>query len=336
MSRSFYEILGVAENASAEDIKKAYRRLAMKHHPDKNKDGADDTLIKEINEAYSVLSDPDKRKKYDTFGSADGHVGFSDFSGFSDVFGSAFSSFFAGHRRQQIKGEDVKIDLTITLEDAFLGVEKTITFVRHDICLGCRGIGGSGASCNLCGGRGKVSMQQGFVNVVSTCPRCDGKKIKVTHICNKCSGSGYRVENKSITVKIPAGVDSKDVFSVIGEGCLSHPDYPRGDLLCRIKVSSHPVFVRSGANLTCVRKISFVDACLGGKITLKTISGKEIEIQISAGTQFGQVFRVAGHGMPTRSGFGDLHVKIDIKVPTVLTTKAKELLKKLNTEIHDR
>src|SRR5581483_11859252 len=322
--KDYYELLGVGRNAGEEEIKKAYRKLALQHHPDRNPgDKRAEEAFKEISEAYSVLSDPQKRAQYDQFGHAafgDGgpFAGGFDFSGgFEDVFGDIFGEFFGGgtRRRGRGRGEDLRYNLTLKFEEAVAGVEKKIKIPRHGPCETCRGTGAKAGTapqqCPTCRGRGQVSFQQGFFSVSRT-----------------CSGAG-RVRNMhTLSVKIPAGVDNGSRLKLRGEGETGPAGGVPGDLFVVIQVEPHPIFVRDHLDIICDVPISFVQAALGAEIDVPTLDGKG-KMKIPPGTQSGKVFRMKNKGVKDVQGYqqGDQHVRVIVETPTRLSAKQKELLK---------
>ena len=345
--RDFYEILGVAKNASDEEIKKAYRKLAMKFHPDRNPDskGAEDKF-KEAKEAYEMLSDSQKREAYDRFGHAGvdpnvgggGGSGFADAGGFSDAFGDIFGDIFgggAGRARggaQVYRGADLRYNLDISLEQAAHGFDTTIRVPSWDECDTCHGSGAkpgtSPTTCGPCGGHGQVRMQQGFFSIQQTCPKCHGTGKVIPDPCTTCSGSGRIKRNKTLEVKIPAGIDDGMRIRSTGNGEPGMNGGPPGDLYVEIHIQQHAVFQRDGDDLHCEMPISFARAALGGEIEVPTLSGK-VSFTVPEGTQTGKTFRLRGKGIKgVRSGFpGDLFCHVLIETPVKLTEKQKDLLR---------
>ncbi len=333
--KDYYEILGVNRNASDEEIKKAYRRLALKYHPDRNPgDPAAEERFKEIAEAYAVLSDPQKRAEYDRYGS----VGSGDFefSGpFGDFFEDIFSSFFGGGRRRRSRGKrgaDLRYDLKITFEEAVFGTRKSLVFKRKKVCDRCGGTGVepgySKERCPVCGGRGEVYYTRGFFTISQTCPRCHGTGYIITHPCEKCHGKGYVMDEIKIDVDIPAGVDNGARLRVAGEGEPGENGGPPGDLYVFISVEEHPFFKREGDDLICRVPVSFPQAALGDIIEIPTPYGVE-KVKIPPGTQSATVFKIRGRGVKNLSTgrTGDLLVEIYIEVPKKLNEEQKELLR---------
>ncbi len=340
--KDYYEVLGVSRDASQEEIKKAFRRLALKHHPDRNAgDKAAEDKFKEINAAYSCLSDPEKRAHYDRFGTAEGaggagFGGFSTGAGFGDIFedffGDIFGGGFGGHRRQRpAKGNDLRYDLDITLEEAVFGTEKVITFPKLQRCSECSGTGAEpGTSpeiCPGCKGSGHVRYQQGFFSVSKTCGKCYGSGKIIGNPCKKCRGNGTMQEQKTVNLKIPAGVDNGSRLKISGEGEPGVNNGPFGDLYVVLSVEDHPLFKREATELFCDFPISFAAAALGDEIEVPTLDGSA-KLKIPAGTPSGKIFTLKGKGVPRVGSAhrGNQHVRVYIDVPKKLTPRQKELL----------
>jgi molecular chaperone DnaJ len=342
--KDYYEVLGVNRDASDEEIKKAFKKLAMKFHPDRNPDNpkAEDSF-KEAKEAYEVLSDEQKRAAYDQYGHAGvdpsmgGGAGFGGFGGggFSDAFGDIFGDIFGGGRNQRsnvYRGADLRYNLEISLEEAARGTETKIRIPVQSTCETCHGSGArpgtSPVTCTTCNGHGQVRMQQGFFSVQQTCPKCHGTGKMVKEPCPTCHGNGRVKENKTLNVKIPAGVDEGDRIRLSGEGEAGVNGGPTGDLYVVVHLKEHPIFQRDGANLHCEMPISFSAAALGGEIEVPTLDGAA-KMKIPAETQTGSVFRLRGKGIkPLRSSeHGDLMVHVVVETPVRLTEKQKELLR---------
>ncbi len=347
--RDYYDVLGVPRNASEADIKKAFRRLAMKYHPDRNTgDSNAEVKFKEAKSAYDVLSDPKKRSAYDQFGHAGVDVGGGgpgDFAGagsFSDIFGDVFGDIFggrAGGRRTQ-RGVDLRYDLSLSLEDAVAGKEVKI---RIPTLVDCQFCGGTGAKpgtqpkqCPTCGGIGQVRMQQGFFSIQQTCPECRGSGTVIEESCGHCRGRGRLQEEKTLSVKVPAGVDTGDRIRLSGEGERGEQGGPPGDLYVQIQVLDHPIFTREESNLYCQVPISFVTAALGGELEVPTLDGK-VMLRIPAGTQTGKMFRVRSKGVkPVRGGpVGDLICRVTVETPVNLTERQKELLQEFEESVQE-
>jgi len=345
--RDFYEVLGVNKNASEAELKKAYRRLAMKYHPDRNTGGQGveaEKKFKEAKEAYEVLSDAQKRTSYDQFGHAGvdpsmgGHGGHGGPGNFSDVFGDVFGDIFGGGRgggQRANRGADLRYNLELTLEKAVTGTTVKIRVPTHKPCSPCRGTGAKKGSkpevCGTCGGHGQVRMQQGFFSIQQTCPRCQGNGTIIKEPCPSCRGSGRVQETKTLSVKVPPGVDTGDRIRLANEGEAGEFGGPPGDLYVQVAVKDHEIFTREDNHLFCEVPISFAKAALGGELEVPTLDGKVI-LKIPAGTQAGKLFRMRGKGVkPVRGGpVGDLMCRVNIETPVNLTERQKEILKELD------
>lgn len=346
MAKDYYAILGVSKSASEDEIKKAYRKLAMQYHPDKNPgDKKAEEKFKEINEAYAVLSDADKRRKYDAYGSSafdgSGGAGGFDFSGFSG-FGDIFNEFFGGsaasssNRRrsgfQGVNGADLRYNISITLKDAFFGLEKKISFNTYASCAFCRGTGGKDGAkpvaCKTCGGSGNVRRQQGFFTIETTCGACHGSGGAVSDKCTTCRGEGRVSKEKTVDIKIPAGVMDGQKIRISGEGEAGVRGGSSGDLYIFVSIAKHEFFERDGDNLICNATIPFVDAILGGEIDIPTLDGKVERIKIPEGMQYGELVTIKDLGMPilNTKRFGSLKVKFSVETPTKLSSEAKDLM----------
>jgi molecular chaperone DnaJ len=343
--RDYYDILGIKRNASEEEIKKAFRKLAVKYHPDKNPNNKEaEEQFKEINEAYAILSDTEKRRAYDMFGHAGvGAETFrrspgSDFDfgggGFNDIFGDIFEDFFGRStrtRRRAERGSDLRYDLEISFEEAIFGKEIKIRIPRLETCSDCRGTGAkSGSSiktCSTCNGAGQVRYQQGFFTVSRTCGHCHGEGRIISEVCPKCQGEKRIQKEKTLSLKIPAGVQHGSRLRLSGEGEPGGNGGPAGDLYVIIAVKEHPIFSREENNIICEVPISFAQAALGATIEVPTLKGKT-ELKIPPGTQPGKNFRLKGLGAPDLRGYehGDLVVKMKVTIPTKLTSRQKEIL----------
>ena len=345
--RDYYDVLGVKNSASPEELKSAYRKLAVKYHPDKNpNDKVAEDKFKEASEAYGVLSDKSKKENYDNFGHAafenggGSQGGFGGFSGsdFSDIFEDFFGDFGGGRRSSRRssnnRGSDLRYDLTISLEEAYAGKKQNIQFSTSEKCNTCRGSGSKpGTSpdrCTYCGGSGRVRSNQGFFTVQQTCPQCAGSGQEITSPCNDCNGQGNKQVSKKISVTIPKGVDDGTRIRLAGKGEAGTRGGTTGDLYLFINVRSHELFKRSDVNLFFEFPISIADAALGTTLEIPTIDGKKAKIKIPDGTQNGKQFRLKGKGMPylRRSDFGDLYVQVNTEVPIYLNKEQKELLEK--------
>jgi len=343
--RDFYEILGVAKNASEEEIKKSYRKLAMKYHPDRNPDNKEsEEKFKEVKEAYEMLTNPEKREAYDRHGHAGvdpnmGGFGGGGAGGFADSFGDIFGDIFggaAGRGRgagpQVYRGADLRYNLEITLEQAAHGFDTTIRVPSWDKCDTCHGSGAkpgtSPTTCTTCAGHGQVRMQQGFFSIQQACPKCHGSGKVITDPCAPCGGAGRIKRNKTLEVKIPVGIDNGMRIRSSGNGEPGTNGGPPGDLYVEIHIKAHAVFQREGDDLHCEMPISFVKATLGGEIEVPTLSGK-VAFTIPEGTQSGKTFRLKAKGIKgVRSGYaGDLFCHVAVETPVKLTDKQKDLLK---------
>ncbi|MFI2811318.1 MULTISPECIES: molecular chaperone DnaJ [Microbulbifer] len=349
--RDYYEVLGVERDASEKDLKRAYRRVAMKYHPDRNPDDKEsENKFKEANEAYEVLSDPQKKAAYDQFGHAGvegqmgGGGGAGGFGGFSDIFGDVFGDIFGGgggRRGGPQRGSDLRYDLELDLEDAVRG---TTVQIRVPTLVGCKTCDGSGAkpgsnpqTCGTCGGVGQVRMQQGFFAVQQTCPNCRGRGTIITDPCGSCHGAGRLEETKTLSVKVPPGVDSGDRIRLSGEGEAGPEGGPPGDLYVQVVVKEHELFQRDGKNLYCEVPISFVTAALGGEMEVPTLDGK-VKLKIPAESQTGKLFRLRGKGVtPVRGGApGDLLCRVVVETPVNLSTRQKELLEEFSGTLSEK
>jgi molecular chaperone DnaJ len=346
--KDYYDVLGVRRDASQDDIKKAYRRLARKYHPDLNPGNKDaEKKFKEINEAYSVLSDPKKRSEYDRLGhaafeSGPGFEGFRtydftgegfNFGGFGDIFSDFFGSTGTGFREAGIKGADLVAKVALTLEEAFNGTTKPITFA-HDVS--CNRCGGKGArefsTCTRCGGTGKINTRKGFFSIGQTCPSCGGEGRKAKDLCPECHGRGSVHKTETIKVKIPAGVDSGSRVRLRGKGEAGRAGGPAGDLYIEIEIIKHPLFKREGNDIYVDVPVTVPEAVLGSKIEVPTIEGIT-KMKLPPGTQGGQKFRLKGKGFysPKTGKRGDQYVVIRIVVPGKISASDKELIKRMET-----
>lgn len=347
--RDYYEVLGVERSADEREIKKAYKRLAMKYHPDRNPDNPEsEEKFKEAKEAYEILSDDQKRAAYDKFGHAGvdpnqaGPGGFGGGADFGDVFGDIFGDIFGGGRRgaqRAARGADLRYNMELSLEEAVRGVSKEIkvpTLVECDECHGSGARSGTSAqTCPTCHGSGQVQMRQGFFAVTQSCPHCHGKGKIITDPCRKCHGDGRVQKTKTLSVKIPAGVDTGDRIRLSGEGEAGEHGAPAGDLYVQVHVKEHPIFVREGNNLYCEIPISFTTAALGGEVEVPTLDGK-VMLKIPGETQTGRMFRLRGKGVKSlRSGAeGDLLCKAVVETPVKLSEEQKELLRQLEDSLN--
>lgn len=346
--RDYYEVLGVERGASADELKKAYRKLAMQYHPDRNPGDAEaEAHFKEVNEAYEVLKDENKRAAYDRYGHGafeggmgGGPGGFGagagGFSGFSDIFEEMFGDFMGGgggrRRGQSMRGADQRYDLEITLEEAFRGVDRQIRVPGTAPCDVCDGTGAEEGTntitCPTCEGDGKVRASQGFFTIERTCPNCNGQGSVIENPCKACNGAGRVHKEKTLSVNIPAGVENGTRIRLSGEGEAGMRGAPAGDLYIFLSIRPHRIFQREGANIFCEVPVSMVDAALGSEIEVPSIDGTRAKVKIPAGTQTGQQFRLRGKGMSVlrRPERGDMYIQITVETPVNLSRKQRELL----------
>jgi len=348
--RDYYETLGVSRDASEADLKKAYRRLAMKHHPDRNSANSEESeaKFKEAKEAHEVLSDAKKRAAYDQYGHAGvdpSMGGRPGAGGFEDVFGDVFGDIFGGGRRgggqqRAHRGSDLQYNLELTLEEAVFGTEVKIRVPTQVSCKTCSGSGAkkgtSATTCTTCGGAGQVRMQQGFFAVQQTCPQCRGKGKMISDPCPDCHGQGRKQEQKTLSVKVPAGVDTGDRIRLANEGEAGEQGAASGDLYVQMHVKPHDIFNRDDNDLQCEMPISIGIAALGGEIEVPTLDGR-IRLKIPAETQTGKLFRMRGKGVkPVRGGMtGDLLCRVNVETPVKLSNKQKDLIKEFEKSIQE-
>ncbi|MBJ2109094.1 MULTISPECIES: molecular chaperone DnaJ [Proteus] len=344
--RDFYEVLGLSKTADEKEIKRAYKRLAMKYHPDRNQgDKESEAKFKEIKEAYEILSDTQKRAAYDQYGHAafeqggfggQGGGGFGGGADFGDIFGDVFGDIFGGGRRQQraARGSDLQYNMDLTLEEAVRGVAKEIRIPTLETCDKCHGSGAkegtSAETCSTCHGAGQVHLRQGFFTVQQACPTCHGRGKVIKEPCSKCHGDGRVERSKTLSVKIPAGVDTGDRIRLSGEGEAGENGAPAGDLYVQVHVRQHHIFERDGNNLYCEVPINFAIAALGGEIEVPTLDGR-VKLKIPAETQTGKMFRMKGKGVKSvrSSSIGDLMCRVVVETPVKLNEKQKELMQQL-------
>ena len=347
--RAYYDVLGITKSASKDEIKKAYRKLALKYHPDKTKgDKTSEEKFKEASEAYHILSDEKRKTNYDQFGHAafegaggDGQ-GFEGFdfnsSSFSDIFEDFFGDFDGegSSRRSSSRGNDLRYDVNISLEEAYKGLEKNVKYTTYKKCSSCSGSGVAKGSkpikCSYCSGRGKVRTNQGFFTIQQTCPQCSGYGETIGSTCKTCSGNGKVQGSENVTVKIPKGVDDGTRIRLSGKGEAGSKGSSSGDLYLFISIDNHNIFKRSEENLYYELPISFSDATLGTTVEVPSIDGGKSKIKIPAGTQHGKQFRLKEKGMPVlrRNVFGDLYIRVVTQVPTSLSKRQKEILEEFN------
>lgn len=345
--RDYYEVLGVSKNATNDELKKAYRRLALKYHPDKNPGNQTaENKFKEAANAYDVLSDPEKRKMYDLRGSAGledmGFQGFKSssdiFSSFGDIFGDIFGKRFYKERSQPQKGSDLRHDMTVSFTDAALGCEKQLRFTKNEACVICKGTGaenGATTACPQCNGTGHISRQQtpagGFFTISNPCPNCNGSGRKINKPCNNCHGEGRISKTSSLSVKIPAGIKSGSTLRLSGQGEAGVRGGRAGDLYIYVKIAKHPYFERNDLDIEYDAKIPFTTAALGGEIEIPTLRGKAT-LKIPKCTQSNKILRMTGQGIKTKDGRkGNQLVRIIITIPENLSDRQEELLKELDT-----
>jgi molecular chaperone DnaJ len=340
--RDYYEVLGVPRNASEQEIKSAYRKLALQHHPDRNPGNHEaEEKFKEAAEAYSVLCDPDKRRRYDAFGHAgvSGTGGFDPtiFSDFGDILGDlfGFGDLFGRRRAGPRRGADLRYTLELTFEEAAFGTETHIQIPRVESCAACQGSGSAPgttpATCSACNGGGQVTFTQGFFSVSRTCGRCRGTGKIIANHCKECRGQGQVPAERKLQIKIPAGVDTGSQLRITGEGEAGSAGGPPGDLYVVVRVQEHAFFRREGSSLFCEMPISIAQAALGASLEVPTLDGGKTKVNVPEGTQSGAVFRVRNQGVPNLGarGKGDLHVSVRVVVPTRLTREQRKLMEQL-------
>jgi molecular chaperone DnaJ len=340
--RDFYEVLGVAKGTDKKEIKKAFRRMAMKYHPDRNPgDKAAEASFKEVNEAYEILSDDQKKGAYDQYGHAgvDPNARGGAGAGFGDVFGDMFGDIFGGAggggRSSVQRGSDLRYTMDLNLEQAVRGTTEEIRIPTQVECKPCDGSGAkpgtSSKTCSTCNGQGQVRMQQGFFSVQQACPTCHGNGKVISSPCGSCHGEGRVQEYKTLSVKIPPGVDTGDRIRLTGEGEAGGNGGPSGDLYVQVSVREHKIFTRDGKNLYCEVPISFTDAALGGEIEVPTLDGR-VKLKIPEGAQSGKMFRLRGKGVTQvrGGGQGDLMCRVAVETPVHLNKEQKDLLRKFH------
>ena len=350
VKRDYYDVLGVEKGASEADIKKAYRKMAMEHHPDRNQhDPRSEARFKEVSEAYDVLKDGQKKAAYDRYGHAafeNGHgAGASGFRGgqadfasaFSDVFDDLFGDFMGGGQRARgqraARGSDLRYNLSLSLDEAYRGKQATITVPSSAPCEVCHGTGAEGgaepATCPTCSGHGKVRAQQGFFTVERTCPTCGGRGQIIKNPCSACAGAGRVRKDRTLSVNIPAGVETGTRIRLAGEGEAGLRGGPAGDLYIFLEVETHPIFERDNQNLYCRIPVSMTTAALGGEIDAPTLDGGKTRVKVPAGVQSGKQLRLRGKGMPALrgAGAGDLYIELHVETPVNLSARQRELLR---------
>ena len=345
----YYQTLGVGREANAAEIKKAYKKLAMKHHPDRNQgDKSSEEKFKELSEAYEVLSDDNKRQTYNQFGhegmdsrfgGAGGGGGFSGGGGFNDIFGDVFGDIFggggSGGRSQSRRGSDLEYQIELSLEEAVSGKKVKMKIPTSINCVDCDATGAKNgtafSTCAQCNGVGQVRMSQGFFSVQQPCPRCGGRGKSIDETCNTCSGAGKTNKTKSLSVDIPKGVDTGDQIRLSGEGEAGGQGAPSGDLYVSVRVTAHSIFERQQDDLLCELPVNFTSATLGDKVIIPTLTGK-VELKIPGGTQSGKQFRIKGKGVKSvrSNSTGDLYCRVHIETPVNLTNEQEDLLRQLD------
>ena len=353
--QDYYELLGISKSADEKEIKRAYKKLAMQYHPDRTKgDKAKEEKFKEIQEAYEILSDKEKRAAYDQDGHSafeqggagngggfGGFSGFGGFGGFEDIFGDIFGAGGRGGRQRVVRGDDLRYDLEITLEEAVKGTTKDIQISTLVTCESCHGSGAEADSkvetCPTCHGSGRIQRQQGFFVTETICPTCHGSGKKIEKPCRSCHGEGRVHKKRNLAVRIPAGVDTGNQLRLSGEGAAGENGAPAGDLYVVIHVKEHAIFERDGNNLYCEVPITFAKAALGGEIEVPTLDGK-VKLKIPAETQTGKFFRVRGKGVTSsrNSYAGDLICKVIVETPVNLSDKQKELLEQFENSLKEK
>ncbi|MCB9060741.1 MAG: molecular chaperone DnaJ [Halobacteriovoraceae bacterium] len=352
--RDYYEVLGVSKSADKNTIKKAYRKLAMQYHPDRNPDNKEaEAKFKEASEAAEILLDDDKRRKYDQFGHAGvngqaggfGQGGFSDFGDiFSDIFGGGFEDIFGGGRRRGGRsraraGSDLQMQLNVSFKDAAFGIERKIEITRNISCKTCNGsgakAGSSPVSCDMCHGTGEIRRQQGFFTMASTCPKCHGAGEMIKDPCGTCHGQGVTKKKVELEVSIPAGIDHGQRLKLSGEGDAGQNGGPSGDLYVVVAIEDDEFFQRDGFDVYCKVPISFSQAALGADIEVPTLDGK-VEVKISEGTQSGRKMRLKGKGITKLGGYGkgDQIIEVHVETPTKLSSEQREIFQKLSDMEH--
>ncbi len=346
--QDYYQVLGVAKDASVADIKKAYRRLAMKHHPDRNPDPEAEVRFKEAKEACEVLTDPQKRSVYDQFGheglSSSGRGGFDAGGAFSDIFGEMFGDIFGGGRRgggtQVFRGADLRYELELDLEQAVFGTDTEIRIPTLGECATCHGSGAAKGStpktCDTCNGHGQVRVQQSIFTIQQPCPRCKGRGKIISNPCDECYGQGRVRQEKTLAVNVPAGVDTGDRIRLSAQGEAGRNGGPAGDLYVEISVRKHEIFERDGSHLSCEVPISYSTAALGGTVEVPTLDSA-VQLKIPSETQSGRVFRLRDKGVkPVRGGAtGDLFCRVVVETPVGLNSEQKELLRRFEASLSD-
>ncbi|MGI9534054.1 MAG: molecular chaperone DnaJ [Thermodesulfobacteriota bacterium] len=342
MARDYYEVLGIEKSAGIEEIKRTYKKLAFEYHPDRNpEDGAALERFKELNEAYQILSDENKRAQYDSFGHISADEMFSQNGGFganiNDLFGNLFEEVFSGGFGSNVqKGNDLKYELKIKFEDAAFGIEEEIIVPKRVACSNCEGSGaaaGGEIRCNVCKGRGSVDYAKGFFAISQTCGQCRGRGYVITEFCDECEGAGLIKTERKVKVNIPAGISDGSRLRIREEGETGLGGAPNGDLFIIVFVDEHPIFKRENNNIFCEVPVNFIQAMIGGEIFVPTLGGKD-KIKLPPGTQHGQPFRLKGKGLvDIQTGrLGDLIIIINVEIPKKINSKQKKLLQEFEKE----
>jgi molecular chaperone DnaJ len=340
--RCYYEVLGVGKDAPCADIRKAYKRLALKYHPDRNKDADAEVRFKEVTEAYGVLSDDSKRQRYDQFGHAGlegaGGIDGDIFSHFQDLFADFFGG-FAGRRAGPARGRDMRVEQTLTLEEAVLGCKKDIELTTPVSCTVCEGTGAKGGTafvrCRTCGGQGQVSTARGFIMFTQTCGACQGEGRVVEEACERCNGAGWEENKRTVTVTFPPGIDAGHRLRVAGQGLPGTRGGPPGNLYVDVSLEPHAVFERDGVDLLTRQTVTFAQAALGAELEVALLDGSTHRVELRPGTQPGAVITAPNLGAPNVNGRGrgSLHVIVQVAVPSRLSRRAKKLMRELDEEL---
>ena len=331
--RDYYEILGINKQASEEEIKSAYRQTALKYHPDKNKDKGAEEKFKEASEAYAILSDPEKKARYDQFG----HNAPQGFGGIPWGFDpeAIFRNLWGGGQPQQRSNSDLKTVAKITVRESAKGVRKDITFERYTSCNSCKGEGGKHASCIMCGGYGRIERSHGMMRMVTNCPSCGGSKKRITEPCNSCNAEGVVADRPTITIDIPAGASTGDTLKVTEQGHQEDVSLPRGNVYVVMHIVEDPIFEKKGENAYCSKAISYMQACLGATVEVPTVYDETVNLKVPPGTKHGQVLKIKGQGFPVINSHrkGDQFVELVITIPEKLSEESAKLLREFDKSL---